>query len=689
MPRLAVNLALQANDTIKVGVAALHPSAFLEFEPDSPSEWSIFAPRLLMRLDDVEKTKVIQPGSRISYHWAMTGSSKQVASLRDFVESQKISGVKILSAKKDQSSLENSLTRANDYFNLAGLVSMALAAIACAISIKRYTERHFRYVALLRTFGMVQAQILRVYLWNVLGWGLIAALLGGFLGIAGQWVLDRALTQFITIPLPPISMTPIINAILLALITLIGVGLPHLLQLKNVPTMTVLHNNLLTERARSAHWYVITFLFVTALSYFSVRNLTVWSYFLASVIGMTILLLIAGWLMLAGLRRIQSQLSSAWRFGIANVHRDHANSLVLLVGFGLSIMVLLLMIHVQSGLLLDWRNDLPKDTPNYFVINIPKQNISALENYLEKNHIKSAGFYPLVRGRLTMLNGQDIMKALPESSRKDESLQRALNFTWCENLPEHNRLYAGHWWSKAELAQPIVSVEHHFAERLNLHIGDEIGVTVDNQLLNAKITNMRDVNWTSFRPNFFMIFPPNMLDKFPATYMTSFYLPKQQSIVLTKLVENFPSASVLDVADITERLQSIINNIVTAILFILCFVFIASIAVLMAGIQANINDRIQASMILRALGATQRQLTIIMINEFLIIGAIAGMMAAIGAAIASQFITSHIFQLSNTNVWHLLLLGPTIGILLVTTIGLIASRQVLHQNAAKILRTFD
>ncbi len=241
-PRLASSLQLQQNDKIKVGEAAFKLSAFLQNEPDSPSDWVVFAPRLMMRLDDVDKTKIIQPGSRLTYRWGLIGTAKNLEQLRGFIEAEHVSGVKILSATHDQPTLDNVLTRALDYFHLASLMTMVLAAIACAIAIKRYTERHYRTVALLRTFGMVQAQIVRVYLWNILGLGLVAAICGSALGLGVQWLIDFIFSELIALTLPSISVTPILTAMLLALIVLTGVGMPHLLRLKNVPTIMVLRN---------------------------------------------------------------------------------------------------------------------------------------------------------------------------------------------------------------------------------------------------------------------------------------------------------------------------------------------------------------------------------------------------------------------------------------------------------------
>jgi len=687
-PRLVSGLAIKNNTKIKVGVASFTAAPFIQVEPDATNEWSLFAPRLMMSLADVEKTKIIQPGSRLNYRWALTGSSAHLEELRAFLLAES-PGLRILSAAKDQPTLSNILTRSSDYFQLASLVSIALTAVACAIAIRRYTERHYRYVALLRTFGMEQPDILRVYLWNVLGFGLMAAIIGGILGLAGQWLLDHVFKNLISIPLPAISFWPIGYAVILVLITLMGVGLPHLLRLKNVPTLHILRARVLPAERATAYWYLVTLLMLLLIGYFTVQNLTVLGYFVASVLCVVALLLVAGWLMLAGLQRVRSQLNSAWRFGLANVHRYRTNSLVLLVGFGFCIMVLLLMLHLQNGLLQDWRQSLPVGTPNYFVVNIPAESVKELENFLAAKQVKTAGFYPVVRGRLTTLNGKPFKEAIPESARADESLQRSLNLTWRGTLPEKNTLLAGQWWNQKEWGLPVVSVEHRFAERLHLKMHDVIGVTVNDQIVTAKIVNIRDVNWVSFRPTFYMIYPPKILQNFPATYLTSFYLSKQQNILLTDLVQKFPSVSVIDVADITSRLQSLMNNVTQAIFFILGFVFIASISVLMAGVQANITDRMQASMILRALGASQKQLTIIMLNEFMLIGAIAGLIAAIGAAITSIYISSHVFELADRSVWQLFLLGPLVGVVVVTGTGLLASRKILRQNAAEILRTFE
>ncbi len=280
---------------------------------------------------------------------------------------------------------------------------------------------------------------------------------------------------------------------------------------------------------------------------------------------------------------------------------------------------------VRGDLLATWQDQLPDDTPNYFAINIQPAERTDFMAVLDAAADDRTALYPMVRGRLTAINDQPPREVVPPESRGDNSLRRELNLTWQAELPEGNRVVAGQWFAApdqgpvdaqaqpgwvgevaAEAALAPISVEQGLAERLGLSLGDRLTFTIGSEEVVGEITSLRDLDWDSFRPNFFVIFPPEVLERFGHSYITAFHLDGDRGDTLRRLVQEFPGVSLLNVDAILAQVREVITQVTRAVELVLLLVLLAGVSVLYAALTASRPARAHESGLLRVFGAGSR-----------------------------------------------------------------------------------
>ncbi len=294
--------------------------------------------------------------------------------------------------------------------------------------------------------------------------------------------------------------------------------------------------------------------------------------------------------------------------------------------------------------------------------------------------------YPVVPGRLVAINGEPVRQLVSKESQGERAVRRDLSLTWAEELPADNHLTAGTWWQPGSAAElPGVSVEAELAESLQLQLGDRLGFTVGGLTRDVTVTSLREVNWDSFQPNFYMIFEPGTLQDMPTTYMTSFHLPPGRDRELVQLARDFPSATLLQVEALLGQLRSILAQVSLAVEYVLLFVLAAGLAVLFAGLQATLDERIRQGALLRALGADRALLLKARRTEFGLLGATSGLLAALGCELVSALLYQFVFDLRwQPHPWLLLL--PLVGALLVGGAGVLGTRRALNASPLNVLR---
>ncbi|BAW80160.1 hypothetical conserved protein [Candidatus Nitrosoglobus terrae] len=683
--QLAQTLNQAVGSKIELGQLSLMVGKILLQEPDRGNQLFTIAPRLLMNLEDVERTGLLLPGSQIYYRLLLAGTHQELLRYKEWAKDHIPENAQMVSVGDNRPELQATLRQANQFLTLAALTSVFLAGIAIAIAARRYATRHQDNSAIMRCLGATQRFILQTYTLIMLWLGLITSLMGCLVAWLAQSLLAYLGSQFFG-NLPPASLWPFFVGILTGLVALLGFALPPLIQLKEVPPARVLRHDREISHQRTYIIYLGALIAAVTLMPWQSGETSLTLYVLGGSVFTALILATCSWLLIKGLKLLRSQVGIAWRYGFASVARRAGNSIVQTIALGLGIMVMLLLTTVRSDLLARWQASLPQNAPNHFAVNIQPSQVKAVEAFFTQHHQVTSQLYPNINGRLIAINHTPI-EAIHYSDRRAQNLvKHEFHLTWSHDLQADNRIIAGHWWSTQETSTEQFSVELGLAQTLGIHLGDFLTFQTVSKRIIAKVTSLRAVEWSSFNPNFFVIGSPQLLGDQPSTYLTSFYLPEEKKPLLTTLVQAFPSITILDVAALMQQIRTVIDRVTLAVEFIFIFTVAAGLTVLLAAIQSTNDERLYESAVFRTLGANKGTILRALVAEFISLGAIAGAVAAIGAMAIGYLLTHHVLHMDfHFNGW-LLVFGLLAGSLGVSIAGVLGTRSVLQISPSQTLR---
>ena len=706
-PRLAELIEIEIGDRVQVGQTELTISGIIEREADQSAGFGNFNPRLMLNTADLEATGLVQPGSRIEFELLAAGPPAALDQVQGLLAQLRRDGVEVRDVRVDRPQLGNALQRAESYLGLAGLAAVLLAGVAVAMSTRRYVERHLDTAALLRCFGASQYQLVTIFSLQLIGLALMASLIGALLGLVGQAVLLWLLTSFLPMTLPPPGIMPLWLGIFTALAVLVGFAGPTLLRIKQVSALKVLRREL--DPLPPAAWLVVG---VASIVFGGLLWLYSGSFPLALALlvgGSALLVLLWGVssLLLNGLLRAVQRLKGggewvqAFRLGGRQLARRKQAGLGQLLAFSVTFFAMAMIVLVRGDLLTTWQDQLPEDTPNYFAINIQPGERDAFEQAVAPRVDAQSTLYPMVRGRITEINGQAPRDAVPADARGDNSLRRELNLTWQSELPEGNQVVAGQWftpasepegWMSEVDATPSsdsetvpISVEDGLAERLGLGLGDEITFAVGSDSIKTRIESLRSLNWDSFNPNFFVIFSPGVLESFGHSFITAFHLPDEEQGLVRELVSDFPGVSLLNVDAILGQVRDVLTQVTRAVELVLILVLLAGVSVLYAALTASRPVRAHESGLLRVFGAGNRMISRVQGAEYALLGFASGLLGAVLAELATAALYLYWLDLTPRLHLGLWLALPIGGALLIGIIGHALSYSLRRQAPAASL----
>ena len=684
--KLIAALGASVGGTLSIGSMEFRITRVLISRPDQGGSFADLAPSILINEVDLAQTGLLQPGSRASFALLFAGEKTAIESFQQWLESKKQRGERLLDVTEASPQIKNATDRAGRFLSLASLVSVLLCSIAVAMAARRYVKRHLDSVALMKTLGASRGFTLSVSLIQLLVIAIAAALIGSLIGFFAQEWLLQALKDLLRADLPAPGLAPIGLGFLTAIAVLAGFALPPLLQLSRVPAIRVLRRDVGPPPPLMWLAFGPAVGAVVFLIYWVVRDLKLLGGFVVGLAAFLAVLALGGWLLVRAAAGLRGSVGVSWRYGIANLSRRRAESVVQIVAFGLGIMVLLLLAVVRTDLLNDWRRSLPTDLPNYFFINIPPAERDAFLGFLDQKGAERSRALPMIRARLTEINGKAVSTLRFSSPRGEGFAEREQNITWSSELGDTNRVVSGEWFTNADQGKALVSIATEIQESLGLAIGDKLTFDIAGETITAQVSSVRKVKWDSFQPNFFLVFPPGLLDQTAGTWMTSAYFKPGGGRAISELVRRFPSVSVFDLDELLTQVRTVIDKAVLAVQSVFVFTLLAGLTVLLAAIQATRDERRYESAMLRTLGASRATVRQGVLAEFTTLGFLSGLLAAAGASVAGYFIARNVLEVPYTFdawVWVVGLLG---GALLVASAGWLATRSVVTQPPLATLR---
>jgi len=683
-PRLLALLNAQVGDIVDVGAIQLTVDAIIGNESDRAGNFYSLSPRLMMHLEDVVAAKLVQPGSRVSWRLLAAGDESAIITFQQLIKPQLASHQSFESLTDNNQALAASLQKARSYLSLAAMLAIILAGIAIAMAAQDYARHRYDSSALLRTFGASRAYVTKLYLDQLVYLALMSSFIGLVLGYLGQELLTHLLSSVFQQELPSADISAWLIASLTAPVTLIGFALPPLLRLGRVSPLRVLRREL--EPMAWNSWFI----YGLGLSMMALLN-----FWFSGDIKMTLIIIFGGFsillillfilqalLLIADRIMPKAKLSLSFRFSWQQINRDRYRSSIQILAFSLTLMVMLIIAIVRNDLLQDWQKNLPQDSANFFAMNIQSYE---LDNYQQE--LIQAGFtvskpFPMVPGRLLSINNTLVKES--ERYAQDPAVQRDLVLSGGDQLPIGNIITSGDWFDGQSRNQ--ISIAESLAKRLNITIGDELVFDVAGQEIAANISSIRKVDWGSMKPNFYILFSADIVQKLPLNYLTSFYASEAQAKELTQIIRNYPSITLLDMSQVLIQVQGLLSQVTLAVEYLLILVLLAGVLVLMAALHSSLDDRLQQGAVLRTFGAKRIQLQKIQWIEFLLLGALAGFIAVIGAEVICWLLYQRLFQIPYT--WHLSywLWLPLLAAVLIASLAHRSLSVVINQPPLVILR---
>ena len=697
--RLFQLLGVSLGDKIELGEAQFTITQVLSEIPDGG--FSVFNadPMVLINLSDIAATKVTGPGSRVNYKVYFTGDDNDLDNYFDELSPQLDRQVhRWLSVQDDTSPIGESVARAEQFFLLASLLAIVLAAVAIGVAAQRYAQRHFDPVAIMKTLGASTATIRKVYLYQIVFIALLGIVIGAIVGFVLQQLVVSALADTVEVSLQVWYWRPLLIAIFTGSVCALLFCLYPLLGLFSIPPLRVLRRDIASSFSARGGQYLTAGGAILLLMWVYSQNLKISLILFVSGLILVGLLLAATFGLIALGRVLGTGRMGAWQLAWARIKRRSLDNSVQLISFALTIMLLLVVLVMRNDIVQQWRDQLPTGTANYFLANVTEEQRPNLVQHFADNGIETDGLYPVSRGRFVKINDEilrnDITKEEEDTTNETRrGMGREANLTWDTTLQMGNEVIAGQWhgeWTPetSELGDGIypVSIEERVGKRMRIGMGDQLTFNIGSEIVTVEVTSIRTVNWQTMQPNFFFVLHPMAMEAFRASYITSFYLPPERKPELTRLMAPFASVTMFDVDARINQVRSIIDQVSAAIEFILILVLVAGSLVLIAQVQASMDERQRELAILRTLGAKGRMIRASVIYEFLIIGSVAGFMAALANEVSLYLLQTQIFQMQSSLHIEYWVIAPLTGAVVVGLLGAASCWHLLSMNTQVLLR---
>ena len=687
-PALLEAMEIKQGDEITLGERTLRVTEVLVSEPDRGAGFMNFAPRVMMNQADLQATRLVQPASRINWRMAVTGTPSQVAKFvawaQDHVKQPDVRGMRLETLEAGRPEMRQTLDRAEKFLHLVALLAALLSAVAVALAARSFAAGHLDECAMLRVLGQSQRQMLTVYAGEFFLAGMLASLCGLAAGYGLHQVFVQLLAGLVDTDLPAAGWATFWQGLGAGLTLLLAFGLPPVLQLAQVPALRVIRRDLGVVRPASIGVLGLGLAGFAALLMNASRDLTLGLMVVGGFAAAVLVFAGLAWLAVQGLRLAVSWgRVPAWlRMATRQICARPGYTVVQISSLSVGLLALLLLVLLRTDLVDSWRNATPVDAPNRFVINIQPDQSQAFLDTLHQAGVNKMDWYPMLRARLIEVNGKAVRPSDYTDERAKRLVEREFNVSHSAQAPAHNQIVQGRWVPDEANA---ISMEEGIAKTLKLKLGDALRFEIAGQGVNARITSLRRVDWTSMRANFFAIYPLAQMPDLPMTYIAAYRAPERRGFD-NELVNRFPNVTNVDMGATINQVQKVLGQVISAVEFLFGFTLAAGLVVLFATVTATREERAREYAVLRALGAGNRLLSQVQTAELLGVGALSGALAALVAMLMGWALAFYVFEFHwRASPW-VLLTGIAAGALLAWGAGWWGLREVLHRPVVQTLR---
>jgi len=681
--RVLLTLGVELGDDVEIGETKLRISKVLVSTPGEGS--NALAPLVLINNTDLKSTGIIQEGSNVDFSYYFAGPETAISDLQSQLRASAPLGTRVYTVSEGQPRVARAISRAEKYMLLGATLGVILAGAAIAIASRRYALEQEQMVAVLKTLGLKSRDIAKLYIIQL---STIAVIAIGFGWLAGG-LLDRVISEYIeralNMTLVPGGLGALWRGGITGVFCLLVFALPPLWNLRGVLPIKVLRREVGQSALRLSQVAAIGVFGLFVLVAFFTKDLAMTLALFSGLLLVTVLIGTVAFVILRSTRAVGMHAGNSWRLAAVSLQRRALENAFQVVIFTTTLMLFLVLLNMRTTLIDGWQTQIPEGTPNYFLVNISKDEVPEVQDWLRSKDVQDEGLYPIVRTRLTHINNLTLRERAEQTGTRARRNSRGVRLTYAAEVPSDNKLIEGQWW--VDQSEAVLSIESGYAERLDASIGDVMRFDSGGNVFEAQIKNIREVDWEQMRPNFFLITNENVLENMPAEFITSFHVPDERKELIPQLMRRHPTTQLFAIDAVIKQVRSIIKQVSTAIELVLWLTVACGALVLVATIRASQYERMQESAMLRTLGAPGKFILRALTIEFVLIGIMAGVLAALGAEITSWLIQTKVFEMEEFSlsaiVWWL---GPLLGAVLIGGLGMLACRRVVTQSPVSIFR---
>ncbi|MFH4448940.1 FtsX-like permease family protein [Vibrio alginolyticus] len=629
--RIMTQLNVNSGDSVTIGDAEFTVSGAVLMEPGLSFNPFQQMPSAYIHQSDVDKTGAIQVGSRVQYRLFLQADDKTLKSLQDDTQLSPSDRWRT----QDTASRSNEVfERTTQYLSLTVAIVIIMAATTLVLTCQNYVNSRTQTIAMLKSLGASRRWIEKWLFIQVTILLISASVVGLLLGSGLEYLLRIPLKDLLPEPLPSYGVTPFLVAFISAvLITVPALGIP-LLGLIKTPALEVLQQG---KAQRSWKRMLLVLVPVVPLLLLYADNTLVWIVLTGIAVQFVVLAAVS-----VTLTKLFARVSThpAMKLALSRINRTPVTSGLQFGALALSLMLLSIIWLVRSDILADWERTLPADAPNVFALNIGDYE---LDNYLEtldKNGVTRSQAYPIIRGRLTEINGQNV-KEIDYEGEGSDAIRRELNLTWGDTLPEYNDVLSGEWTNKGS-----VSVEADVANDLGIKLGDTLRFVINSQNYDAVVDTIRYVEWRDMKPNFYFIFSSDVMANLPGSYLISYRIEEGNEALLTSMSRAHPTVSVLDIRTMGEKIQALIQQIVSAITILALLGVVAGLLLIFTLLRLSLSQRQQEIRLYRTLGSSKKRINTTLWAEYGIMALIASGVAVFAAEVCVAAVMTYGFDLN-------------------------------------------
>jgi putative ABC transport system permease protein len=691
---LMVRLALKIGDSIRIGDATFEVRAVLAREPDRATEALSLGPRVMIALDALRGTGLLAPGSLVyyAYRTALPPGADAAAMQRAALETFPDAGWRVRTWKNGNPGLQQFIDRVGLFMVLIGLTALLVGGVGVGNAVKAYLDGKTNTIATLKCLGAEGGFIFRVYLAQVMMLASFGIVLGLVVGAGLPFLLVGLLGGLLPIAVKmSLYAAPLAMAALYGVLIALAFALWPLARAREVVPAGLFRDLVTPTRSWPRPVYVAaTALVVGLLALIAIlssdeRRFTIW--FVVGAAGSFLVLrLVAEGLMRLARSAGRPRLA-ALRFGLANLHRPGAPTASVVLSLGLGLTLLVTVALIQGNLTRQVEDRLPGRAPAFFFVDVQSDQLAAFEQTVRA--IPGAGTLesaPSLRGRITRVKDVSADKA-PVSAEQRWVLRGDRGLTYAADLPANSTLVEGEWWPKDYAGPPLLSLELEAAQGMGVGIGDTIAVNVLGREIEARVANLRRVEWGGFTINFVMVFSPNALAGAPHTALATVRAdPGAEEAIFRAVTDRFPNVSAIRVKDALDQVNNLLGQIGLAIRGAAAVTLLAGVLVLAGAIIAGRRARTKDSVLLKVLGATRADVLRILLVEYALLGLVTAVIAGALGWIAALLVITQVMKMDFVALPWVVVATAALSMAATMALGLAGTWRTLSQRPAPILR---